>query len=197
MAIAIFERWGLNPREQRLASFGAMALGVLLILAIPVGLWLSVSARGAENEELREALAAVNGARAKIEERKAKRAEIVQRYAQKAPPLSGFLGQNATANGLQVHEATDRPDVLHGKRYTERVTVVKFQKSGLAHIAKFLEALQKSGFPVSVTRLNLRKRAGEPDSFDAEVGVSAYDRNEPAPAPKEPGPTDEAAKESP
>ena len=31
--------------------------------------------------------------------------------------------------------------------------------------------------------LNVRKRAGEPDSYDVEVGVSAYDRTEAAPAP--------------
>jgi hypothetical protein len=28
--------------------------------------------------------------------------------------------------------------------------------------------------------LNIRKRAGEPDSYDVEVGVSAYDGTEPA-----------------
>jgi general secretion pathway protein M len=49
-------------------------------------------------------------------------------------------------------------------------------------IAKFLESLEKSGYPIDVSRLNIRKRTGEPDSYDVEVGVSAYDRSE-APAP--------------
>ena len=57
-------------------------------------------------------------------------------------------------------------------------------------IAKFLEAIEKSGYPVAVTRLNIRKRAGEPDSYDVEVGVSAYDRTEVAPAPASSGGAD-------
>jgi general secretion pathway protein M len=40
---------------------------------------------------------------------------------------------------------------------------------------------------VAVSRLNIRKRAGEPDSYDVEVGVSAYDRTETAAAPASPG----------
>jgi general secretion pathway protein M len=60
----------------------------------------------------------------------------------------------------------------------------------MASIAKFLEAIEKSGHPVAVSRLNIRKRAGEPDSYDVEVGVSAFDRIEPAtaapPAEKKP-----------
>jgi len=51
-------------------------------------------------------------------------------------------------------------------------------------IAKFMESVEKSNYPVALSRLNVRKRSGEPDSYDVEVGVSAYDRNEPAPAAK-------------
>ena len=71
----------------------------------------------------------------------------------------------------------------HGKRYVERNTVIHLKKSGMGPIARFLEAIEKSAYPVAVSRLNIRKRAGEPDSYDVEVGVSAYDRSEPAPAP--------------
>ncbi len=45
-------------------------------------------------------------------------------------------------------------------------------------IGKFLESIETSGMPLSVTRLNVHKRPGEPDSYDSEVGVSAYDRVE-------------------
>ena len=69
MIIPIFERWGLNPREQRLATIAVFALGGILLLAVPVGLSMMVSSRRAENEELRDALNAVNGARGKIQER--------------------------------------------------------------------------------------------------------------------------------
>jgi general secretion pathway protein M len=183
MVIPIFERSGLNPREQRMASIAVVVVGVMLLLAIPIGLQTLVSSRRAENEDLRSALVAVNNARAQIRERQERKASIAQRYGKKAPQLAGFLEQNASAQKLQVTDSVDRPDVPHGKRYVERNTVIHLKKSGMAAIAKFLEAIEKSAYPVAVSRLNIRKRAGEPDSYDVEVGVSAYDRTEPtAPA---------------
>jgi len=183
MVIPIFERWGLNPREQRMASIAVVILAAFLLLAIPVGLQTLVSSRRSDNEELRAALAAVNNARGQIRERQERKAGIAQRYQKKAPQLAGFLEQNASAQKLQVTDSVDRPDVPHGKKYVERNTVIHLKKSGMGPIAKFLEAIEKSGFPVEVSRLQIRKRSGEPDSYDVEVGLSAYDRTETAPAP--------------
>lgn len=190
MVIPIFERWGLNPREQRIATIAVFVIGAMLLLAVPIGLQTLVSSRRNENEELRAALSAVNGARGQIRERQERKASIAQRYGKKAPQLAGFLEQTASAQKLQVTDSVDRPDVPHGKRYTERNTVIHLKKSGMAPIAKFLEAIEKSNYPVAISRLNIRKRAGEPDSYDVEVGVSAYDRTEAAPAPT-PSPTPE------
>jgi len=191
MALSMFERWGLNPREQKVATAALFVLAGVLLLAIPVGLSMLVSSRKTENEELREALASVNGARGKIRERQDRKSSIASRYGKKTPPLAGFLEQNASANKLQVTDSVDRPDIPHGKRYVERNTVIHLKKAGLAPISRFLEAIEKSGYPVAVTRLNVRKRAGEPDSYDVEVGVSAYDRTEPAaPAPATSAPPD-------
>jgi len=186
MNIPIFERWGLNPREQRMASIAVYVVGVMLLLALPIGLQTLVSSRRTENDELRTALNSVNNARAQIRERQDRKASIAQRYGKKAPQLAGFLEQNASAQKLQVTDSVDRPDIPHGKKYLERNTIIHLKKAGMASIAKFLEAIEKSGFPVAVSRLNIRKRAGEPDSYDIEVGVSAFDRLEPvAPAPTE------------
>jgi general secretion pathway protein M len=183
MIIPMFERWGLNPREQRMASIAVLVIGVMVLLAIPIGLQTLVSSRRTENDELRTALASVNNARGQIRERQERKSSIAQRYGKKAPQLAGFLEQSASAQKLQVTVSVDRPDVPHGKKYVERNTVIHLKKSGMASIAKFLEAIEKSGYPVSVSRLNIRKRAGEPDSYDVEVGVSAYDRTETTPAP--------------
>jgi len=180
MNIPIFERWGLNPREQRMASVAVLVVGVMVLLAVPIGLQTLVSSRKAENEELRSALAAVNNARGQIRERQDRKSSLAQRYGKKAPQLAGFLEQSASAQKLQVTDSVDRPDVPHGKKYVERNTVIHLKKSGMASIAKFLEAIEKSAYPVAVSRLNIRKRAGEPDSYDVEVGVSAYDRTETA-----------------
>ena len=183
MAIALFERWGLNPREQRMATIAVIVVGVMLVLAVPIGLQSLVSSRRTENDDLRSALTAVNGARAQIRERADRKASIAQRYGKKAPQLAGFLEQTASAQKLQVTDSVDRPDVPHGKRYVERNTVIHLKKSGMGPIANFLEAIEKSNYPIAVSRLNVRKRAGEPDSYDVEIGVSAYDRTETAPAP--------------
>jgi general secretion pathway protein M len=183
MVLPIFERWGLNPREQRIATIAVLVLGVMVFLAVPVGLQTLVSSRRSDNEDLRTALNAVNGARSQIRERQERKSSIAQRYGKKAPQLAGFLEQNASAQKLQVTDSVDRPDVPHGKRYVERNTVIHLKKSGMAGIAKFIEAIEKSGYPVAVSRLNIRKRAGEPDSYDVEIGVSAYDRTETTPAP--------------
>jgi general secretion pathway protein M len=188
MIIPIFERWGLNPREQRIASIAVLVIGVMILLAVPIGLQTLVSSRKSENEELRAALASVNNARGQIRARQERKSSIAQRYGKKAPQLAGFLEQNASAQKLQVTDSVDRPDVPHGKKYVERNTVIHLKKSGMGPIAKFLEAIEKSAYPVAVSRLNIRKRAGEPDSYDVEIGVSAYDRTEAATPASAPAP---------
>jgi general secretion pathway protein M len=188
MAISIFERWGLNPREQRVATIALFVLAGILLLTIPVGLSSLVSSRRTDNEELKDALAAVNGARAKIRERQERKSSIATRYQKKAPQLGGFLEQNASASKLQIADSGDRPDVNHGKQYVERHTVIHLKNAGMGPIARFLEAIEKSEYPVAVTRLNIRKRSGEADSYGPiEIGVSAYDRNAPAAAPSPAG----------
>jgi general secretion pathway protein M len=184
MVLSIFERWGLNPREQRVASIAVLVLGVFLVLGIPVGVSSLVSSRGADNDELKETLSAVQNARGKIRERQDRKNAITMRYAKKAPQLGGFLEQQAGAAKVQLSDSQDRPDTNHGKQYVERNTVVHLKNTGMGPIARFLEAIENSGYPVSVTRLNIRKRVGEPDSYGpVEIGVSAYDRNAPASTP--------------
>src|SRR5690606_23736617 len=86
--------------------------------------------------------------------------------------------------GVQIAEKQDRDVVHHGKQYDERHTIIRLKNGGMGPIAKFLELIEKSGHPVAVTRLNIRKRAGEADSYGpVEIGVSAFDRNAPTTTP--------------
>jgi general secretion pathway protein M len=180
--MAFFDRFGLNPREQRAATIFAGVFGVMAVLALPVGVSSLVSGRRAENEELKSTLEKVQGARADIRDRQSKRDAIVYRYQKKAPALGGFLEQSARSVKLDVADSVDRPEVPIGKRYVERATVIHLKKSSMLPIARFMEAIEKSQYAVAISRLNVRKRSGEPDSFDVELGVTAYDRNETAPA---------------
>jgi general secretion pathway protein M len=180
----------VNPRERRLIGVLGLVAAVVAVIAIPIAMELVVRARRAENEELKQALADVQEARGKLRDRQAKKDAIATRYAKRAPALAGWIEQTARAQKLEVADSVDRPEVPLGKRYIERSTTAHLKKSGMYPIAKFLESIEKSGDAVAVTRLAIRKRTGEPDSYDVEVGVSAYDRIEKPPAPEpsaEPG----------
>jgi general secretion pathway protein M len=176
----------MNARERRLVQLLGTIGAVVLVLAVPFGLEAWIHSARSDNEDLRQALADVQDARARVREQQAKKDAIAARYARKAPPLAGFLEQTARQEKLEVTESTPLPDVPHGKRYVEHGSNVRLKKTGMLALAKFLEDIEKSGFPVSVSRLNVRKRSGEPDSYDVEVAVASYDRTEVAPPPVPP-----------
>ena len=172
-----FERFGLSPREQRLAQILAVVAAVLLLLGLPIGLESYVASQRSGNNELRDALDNVQASRAQMRASQSKRDAVTQRYARKAPELGGWLEQMARKQKLEVTDSVDRPPLPIGKRYVERSTTIHLKKAGLYAISKFMESLEQSGTPVAVNRLNLRRRTGEQDSYDVELGVSAYDRN--------------------
>jgi general secretion pathway protein M len=176
-----FEKTRLSPRDQRSATIGVVVIGLLIVLGVPLGLGAMASGKKTEVDDLRAALSSVQNARSKVRDRKAREDSIAFRYSKRAPALAGFLEQSARAQKLEVSDSQDRAEVPHGKRYVERNTVIHFKKAGMRPLAKFIEGLEQSGNALSVTRLNVRKRSGEPDSYDVEVGVSAFDRNVEAP----------------
>lgn len=176
-----FERFGLNAREQRLAQILAVVAAGLLLLGLPIGLESYVAAKRDGNGALRDALDAVQTSRAQMHASQSKRDALVQRYNRRAPELAGYLEQMAHKQKLEVTDSVNRPPLPIGKRYTERSTTVHLKKAGLLAISKFMEAIEQAGTPVAINRLNLRRRTGEQDSYDVELGVSAYDRNDKAP----------------
>ncbi|KYF96532.1 hypothetical protein BE20_58580 [Sorangium cellulosum] len=191
----------LEPRERRLLTLLVGFLGVLVFLAVPIGLASIASGRRADNQEIRDLLQQIYEASGKVSERKAQKDALLARYARPAPALAGFIEDAAKQQGLTAAESQDRPDVPHGKKYTERVTVVKMHRIGMLGLAKMLERIETSGHPVAVTKLNIKPRAGEPDSYEVELGVSAFDRKgdpQPAsPAPSAPPAAEEQEEQEP
>jgi general secretion pathway protein M len=169
----------MNVRERRVVAMIGFILGCAAVLAIPIALDASVRTRADENDELRQALTDVQDARLRVRERQAKKDAIVLRYARKAPSLAGYLEQMARQQKLEVTDSTPLPDVPHGKRYVEHGTNIHLRKTGMLPLVRFLESLEKSGYPIAITRLEIRKRSGENDAFDVECGVASYDRTEP------------------
>jgi general secretion pathway protein M len=173
----------LAPRERRLLSILGLVGAVLLMLLVPLGVSAMLRGKRTENADMRTAILRVQTGRAVVAERKAKRDAVVARYAKTAPKLGGFLEQLAKEEAIEVPEMQDKQELPIGKRYTERTTQLRLRKVPGFPLLKFLEKIEQSGFPVAITRLNVRKRGGDHDSFDIELGVSAYDRKEVAAAP--------------
>ncbi len=169
-----------SARERRMIAILGGVLLFLFVIVLPIGLEAAVHARLSEVEDLRAALDAVQKARGPIRDHQARKAAIAQRYQKRAPALAGLIEQLATAQKLEVVDSVDRPDQPRGKKFTERATTVHLKKAGMLAIATFLETVEQSGYPMIVSQIDLRKRAGEHDSYDSEVTISTYDRVESA-----------------
>jgi general secretion pathway protein M len=108
------------------------------------------------------------------------RQAILARYARVAPPLGALLDTQARQNGIEIPESQDRPLVPHGKRFDERSSRIQLRKVGLASLAGFMESVERAQYPIVFSRLDIRKRLSESDSYDVELIASAYDRKEAA-----------------
>jgi general secretion pathway protein M len=177
----------LAPRERRMMSWLFAVVVMFVVFMAPVGVSLMVSSRRETNKALRDAIFSIKSARDEVRVRQAKRRAVMARYEIHAPPLAGFLEKAARDNKLDVPESQDRPEVPHGKKYVERTTVIRLRKTSMLQLAKTLEMIEQQHLPIAISRLNVRRRGGESDSYDVELGVSAFDRNEtskePPPAP--------------
>ena len=173
----------LDPRERRLLTILMGIFGVFLLLLGPFGIWSYVGGKRNENQEVRDLIDSIYEARGQISERKARRDALLARYAKPAPALAGFIDETAKENGVPTTaESQDLPEIPHGKRYSERSAKARIRKVGMLALAKTLEKIEQSGYPVAVTRLNIKPRLGDPDSYEVELVVSAYDRKADAPA---------------
>jgi len=166
---------GLGDRERRLVLLLLGAAGLFLVLIVPYLVSMTLSSRRDEIKELRGAVSFVQSSRDRVAQRASKRGALAARYANPAPPLAGFLETAAHEAGLAIPESQDLPEVNHGKRFKERSTVVRLRKVGMLALVRLLEKIEASGYPVVISRLHIRKRGGEPDSYDIELNVSAFD----------------------
>jgi general secretion pathway protein M len=174
----------INERERRVLLILGFVGACLLPLAIPFGIEAIVRSAQGDNDDLRQALADVQDARGKMRQRQAEKDALTVRYGKTTPALAGYLEQMAHQQKLEVTDSTPLPDIPHGKRYLEHGTNVHLKKTGMLALSLFLESLEKSGYPIAVTKLDVRKRSGEPDSYDVEVGVASYERTAaPTPSP--------------
>lgn len=167
---------GLDPRERRMLNLMFMVFIAFVVVVVPVGLKAMARSLRSDNEELRSTVEAIEDARAAVRKAEIQRDSIVARYKKPAPPLAGLLDTLARQSGIEIPESQDRAPVPQGKQFEERSTKVLLRRVGMLSLAKFLERIEQSGYPIVLSRLNIRKRSTEPDSFDVELIVSAFDR---------------------
>jgi general secretion pathway protein M len=178
--LARFREWyeKLAPRERKLMNALGAFVGLFLLVLVPLIVSLMLGSRRTENKALTEAIFSIKNSREEVRQRQARREAVIARYANKAPSLASVFEKAARDNHLDIQESRDMPEVPHGKKYVERATVIRLRKVGMLPLAKMLEQLEQQHMPISISRFNIRRRGGERDSYDVELGLSAFDRNE-------------------
>ena len=166
----------LEPRERQLLGILLTVFAALFLLAVPAGVAALLAGKRGTNDSLREVVTSIQASRAQIATRDHEKKQLSKAYANVTPPLASFLEKLATGAQIEIPESQDRAAVPHGKRFEERSTKIVLRKVGMLKLVTFMEKMAQSGHPVNVTRLNIRKRATEPDSYDVEMIVSAFDR---------------------
>jgi hypothetical protein len=169
----------LNDREKKLVGALGVVLGVLLVL-LPV--YLSSQAIGSiedENEEIREVLRDISRARGDLAQRQAEREAAERRYDTPAPPLGSFLEAKARDSGysnpLQV---TDEPDDV-GETFTRRHVRASLPGVGLGTAIHMMTEIENSPYPVAIELIQVDHTVIGQDRFNVQVGVFAFDRNQP------------------
>ena len=176
----------LDPREQRLLNGGLILLALVIVLIVPISITAIVHSKRADNQALRDAAISISDNVDEIQRAQVEKAATLQRYAKPAPPLAPFLAGLAADGGVEIPESQDRQAIPHVKKYMERSTRFSLHKVGMLKLSKFLEKIEQSGNPITISSLNLTKRGPEPDQYDAEIVVSAFDRNNTPDKPKKP-----------
>ena len=184
----------LGQREKRLLGVLAVVGGVLLLALIPFGVSALLSDETETHTQLVEALERIETEGDSFRERQAEFDALMVRYETPVPALAGFLDRAAQASGVTIPESKDPSPVAHGKKYEERFTSISLRKVGLLALVKFMERVAGGVEPISITKLNIRKRGAEPDAYDVQMTVSAFHRI--APKPKTDAKAKAAAKAS-
>ena len=98
------------------------------------------------------------------------------RFENPAPPLLGLLEKLGGEAGIDIPESRDLPDEAIGKKWTHKSVEIRLRKIGLDSLVHFMVKIKNENrkYPLAVTKMNIKKRAGEPNSYDIQMTVSTY-----------------------
>jgi len=185
----------LEPRERRLIGLLVVVFAGMVLMSVPLGVSALLSDESEAHAQLTEAIERLETEGDSIRERQEAKDALLARYEKDAPALAGFLSKAATASNLSIPESKPESSIAHGKRYEERPTAISFRKVGLLSLVQFMERVSGGPEPIGITKLNVRKRGAEPDSYDVQMTVAAYHRMQPKTDKAEKGDKSEAAEQ--
>ena len=183
----------LEPREKRLIGVLLAVFVGMVLMSVPLGVSALLSDESEAHAQLTEAIERLETEGDAIREQQEAKEALLARYEKDAPALAGFLSKAATASTLSIPESKPESPIAHGKRYEERPTAISFRKVGLLALVQFMERVSGGPEPIGITKLNVRKRGAEPDSYDVQMTVAAYHRLQPKTDKAEKGDKSEAA----
>ena len=166
----------LEDRERRLLFVMLAIVAAGVVMLPPLAVSAMVHSRKSDVEAVQAALSAIADEKEVLDRVRAEKSAITMRYARPAPPLAAFLSRLASESSVEILESQDRQAVPHGKKFEERTTKITLRKVGMLNLVKFLERIEQAGHPLRISQFNLRKRGTEPDSYDVDMVVSAFDR---------------------
>jgi hypothetical protein len=167
---------GLNPRERVLVALLGGVFAAILVL-LPLYLVMDgVSSMEAENQEIARVLDDLDGARADLERARLERQQALERYDHKAPQLGSFLETAAQREDLQLREVTDQPPLAIGE-FSRRQVRASLSNVSLRPVIKMLAAIERSDYPVSTQRIQV-DHTRDGDTYNFQIGVNAYDRQQ-------------------
>lgn len=168
----------LGARERRLLGALLACFALMVLVFIPFGIESLLGESRDQIEQLTQINSDIAGSQSAVAKAEAQRKAVAARYARPAPPLGAFVDGLARSLEVDVAENQDQPVVPHGKRVDERSVRMTVRRTGLGNLARLFEKVAQAGHPIVVSKLNIRKRMSEPDSFDVDVVFSAYDRKD-------------------
>jgi hypothetical protein len=166
----------LEPRERRLVGVLVLVFAAMVLFAIPFGVSALLSDENEAHAQLTQAIERLETEGDAIRAQQDAQEALLKRYETAAPALAGFLSKAASASTLAIPESKPESPIGHGKRYEERPTAISFRKVGLLALVRFMERVSGGSEPIGITKLNVRKRGADPDSYDVQMTVSAYHR---------------------
>jgi general secretion pathway protein M len=168
----------LSMREQVLvaimAATAALLVVVLAIVLVQTRLG-NLESRIAENDRILLELATQGE---KLKEAKAERDREEARFDKELPPLPGLLERLAGESGIEIPESRELPDDPTGKKWVRKSVEVRLRRVGLRPFVDFMVKIKNENrrIPLAITHLSVKKRASEPDSYDIDITVSAYQK---------------------